>query len=72
MSIQDIIKHSVEKNPLAMKEALEEEMKTRVAAAIEEKMIAAMTEASDEEDEDEDEDEDEEDDEDEDEEEMSK
>lgn len=74
MSIQDIIKHSVEKNPLAMKEALEEEMKARVAAAIEEKMIAAMTEAShDDEDEDEDEeDEDEDEEDDEDEEEMSK
>lgn len=60
MSVREIIQHSLEKNPLAMKEALEEEMKARVAAAIEEKMISAMSEAADEDDEDE-EDEDEED-----------
>lgn len=63
MSIQDIIKHAVEKNPLAMKEALDEELRSRVALAIEAKMM------DDEEDEDEEEDdeEDEEDEEDEDE-----
>lgn len=47
MSVREIIQHSLDKNPLAMKEALEEEMKSRVAEAIEEKMLAAMTEASD-------------------------
>lgn len=68
MSIQDIIKHSVEKNPLAMKEALEEELRSRIALAIEAKM---MDDEDEEEEDDEDEDEDEEED-DEDEEEMSK
>lgn len=63
MSVREIIQHSLEKNPLAMKEALDGEMKARVAAAIEEKMIAAMSEAA-HEDEDEDEDEDDDDDED--------
>lgn len=66
MSIQDIIKHSVEKNPLAMKEALEEELRSRIALAIEAKM---MDDEDEEEEEDEDEDEEEDD---EDEEEMSK
>lgn len=66
MSIQDIIKHSVEKNPLAMKEALEEELRSRIALAIEAKM---MDDEDEEEEDDEDEDEDEEE---EDEEEMSK
>lgn len=58
MSVREIIQHSLEKNPLAMKEALEEEMKVRVAAAIEEKMLAAMSEAADEDDDDEDDDDD--------------
>jgi hypothetical protein len=65
MSVREIIQHSLEKNPLAMKEALDGEMKARVAVAIEEKMIAAMSEAAhedDDEDEDEDEDDDDEDD----------
>jgi hypothetical protein len=66
MSIQDIIKHSVEKNPLAMKEALEEELRSRIALAIEAKM---MDDEDEEEEDEEDEDEDEEE---EDEEEMSK
>jgi len=66
MSIQDIIKHSVEKNPLAMKEALEEELRSRIALAIEAKMM------DDEDEEEEDDEEDEDEDEDEDEEEMSK
>ena len=35
MSVREIIQHSLDKNPLAMKESLEEEMKARVAAAIE-------------------------------------
>jgi hypothetical protein len=59
MSIRDIIEHSVNKNPLAMKEALDEEMRNRIAIAIQEKMMAEkndeMLEASDDED-DEDED----------------
>ena len=61
MSVREIIQHSLDKNPLAMKESLEEEMKARVAAAIEEKMNAAMSGTTDEDDEDED-DEDEDDD----------
>ena len=44
MSVREIIQHSLDKNPLAMKEALEEEMKSRVAATIEEKMLAVMEE----------------------------
>ena len=38
MSIRDIIQHSVNKNPLGMKEALEEEMRERIALAIQAKM----------------------------------
>ncbi len=38
MSIRDIIEHSVNKNPLGMKEALEEEMRERIALAIQAKM----------------------------------
>ena len=63
MSIRDIIEHSVNKNPLAMKEALDEEMRNRIAIAIQEKMMAEkndeMLEASDDEDDEDDEDEDE-------------
>lgn len=44
MSVREIIQHSLDKNPLAMKEALEEEMKARIAVAIEEKMNASMEE----------------------------
>lgn len=70
MSVRDIIQHSLEKNPLAIKEALEAEMQERVRLAIEEKMAAALEEDAeedleeakdedeDEDDEDEDEDED--------------
>ena len=50
MSLQKIIKESVEKNPLGLKEALEEELRNRIALALEAKMK--------EEDEDEDEDDD--------------
>ena len=67
MSIQDIIKHAVEKNPLAMKEALDEELRSRVALAIEAKMMDDEDEEEDEDEEDEDEDEEDEEDEDEDE-----
>jgi len=60
MSIRDIIEHSVNKNPLAMKEALDEEMRNRIAIAIQEKMMAEkndeMLEASDDDEDDEDED----------------
>ena len=69
MSIRDIIEHSVNKNPLAMKEALGEEMRNRIAIAIQEKMMAEkndeMLEASDDEDDEDDEDDDNDDDEDE-------
>ncbi len=52
MSVKTIIQESINKSPLALKEALEEELRTRVALALEAKM------KDDEEDEDEDEDED--------------
>lgn len=45
MSIRDIIQHSVNKNPLGMKESLEEEMRNRVAAAIQAKMESADVDA---------------------------
>jgi DNA-directed RNA polymerase specialized sigma54-like protein len=62
MSVKEIIQHSLEKNPLAMKEALEAEMQARVRLALE----AKINDMEDDED-DEDDDEDDEDDEDEDE-----
>lgn len=52
MSLQKIIKESVEKNPLGLKEALEEELRNRVSLALE----AKMKEEDDMEDDDEDED----------------
>lgn len=55
MSIEKIIQHAAEKNPLGMKEALEEELRARIALALEAKMSE-----EDEEDEDEDEEDDEE------------
>jgi hypothetical protein len=55
MSLQKIIKESVEKNPLGLKEALEEELRNRVALALE----AKMKEEDDYDDEDDDDDEDE-------------
>jgi len=65
MSIRDIIEHSVNKNPLAMKEALDEEMRNRIAIAIQEKMMAEkndeMLEASDDEDDEDDDNDDDED-----------
>lgn len=57
MSIEKIIQESVNKNPLAMKEALEEELRGRLALALE----AKMKKESDDEDDMDDEDEDEED-----------
>ena len=62
MSVKRIIQESIDKNPLGVKEALEEAMQDRIRAALEEK-YAEMTESKDEDD-DEDEDEDEDDDED--------
>lgn len=47
MSIRDIIEHSVNKNPLAMKEALEEEMRNRIANAIQAKMTEGSLEQED-------------------------
>jgi hypothetical protein len=38
MSIQKIIQEAVNKNPLSLKEALEEELRSRVAAAVATKM----------------------------------
>jgi hypothetical protein len=55
MSVQEIIQHAIDKNPLALKEALEEELRGRVALALEAKM--SEQEEEDEEDEDEEEDE---------------
>ena len=54
MSIEKIIQESVNKNPLAMKEALEEELRSRVALALEAKMSESDDEDEDDEDEDED------------------
>jgi hypothetical protein len=63
MSVREIIQHSLEKNPLAMKEALEAEMQERVRLALEAKMSEEDDEDDDEDDDDdEDEDEDDEDD----------
>ena len=57
MSVERIIQESINKNPLGMKEALEEEMKARVLEAIQEKM--SMDEAKDDEDDEDDDDDDE-------------
>jgi hypothetical protein len=56
MSVQKIIQESLNRNPLEMKEALAEELRTRVAAALESK----INESNDEDDDDDDEDEDDE------------
>lgn len=53
MSVKQLIQESINKNPLGMKEALEEELKERVRAAIAEK-YEEMMESKDEDDEDED------------------
>lgn len=63
MSLEKIVADAIENKPLDMKEAFEEEMKTRIAAALEEKYKKAMKEEDDEEDEDEDDEDDDEDDE---------
>lgn len=68
MSLEKIAQMALENKPMEMKEAFEEEMQTRIQAALEEKYKKAMkAEANEDEDDDEDEDEDEDDDEDEDE-----
>ena len=54
MSVQKIIQESINKNPLALKEALEEELRSRVALALE----AKVAESNDNDDEDCDDDED--------------
>jgi hypothetical protein len=67
MSVTDIIKHSVDKNPLAMKEALEAELAERIRLALEAKMSDDEEDEDEEEEDEEDEDEEDEEDEDEDE-----
>ena len=68
MSLEKIAQMALENKPMEMKEAFEEEMQTRIKAALEEKYKKAMkAEADEDEDDEEDEDEDEDDDEDEDE-----
>jgi hypothetical protein len=44
MSVQKIIQESLGKNPLAMKEALEEELRSRIAAALESKIAESKDE----------------------------
>lgn len=58
MSVNKIIQESMNKNPLGVKEALEEELKSRLALALEAKMKKEEDDMDDEEDEMEDEDED--------------
>ncbi len=53
MSIKQIIQESINKNPVGLKEALEEELRTRVALALEAKMNDEEDDMEDEEDEDE-------------------
>lgn len=53
MSVKRIIQESLDKNPLGVKEALEEALQDRVRAALEEK-YAEMTESKDEDEEDDD------------------
>jgi hypothetical protein len=60
MSVKRIIQESLDKNPLGVKEALEEALQDRVRAALEEK-YAEMTESKDEDEDDEDEDDEDED-----------
>ncbi len=67
MSLENIIKNAMENKPLDMKEAFQEEMQTRIAAALEEKYKKAMKEEDDEDKDDDDEDKDEDDDDDDDE-----
>lgn len=52
MSIEKIIQESVNKNPLGMKEALEEELRSRLALALEAKKSKYEEEMDDEDDDD--------------------
>jgi hypothetical protein len=61
MSLEKIVADAIENKPLDVKEAFAEEMKTRIATALEEKYKKAMKEADDEEDEDDDDEDDDED-----------
>jgi hypothetical protein len=73
MSLEKIAQMALENKPMEMKEAFEEEMQTRIQAALEEKYKKAMkAEADEDEDDEEDEDEDEDEDDDEDEDEDKK
>lgn len=54
MSVERIIKESLERNPLGVKEALEEELANRIRLALEAKMNDDEDEDEDEDDEDED------------------
>ena len=62
MSVQKIIQESMDKNPLGVKEALEEELQERIRAALEEKYKKMKEEDDDDDDDDEMEDDDDEDD----------
>lgn len=55
MSIKNILQESINKNPIDFKEALEEELRSRVALALEAKMSKDEDDDEDEDDEDEDE-----------------
>ena len=56
MSVQAIIKEAMNKNPLGFEDALKEELRARVALALEAKMGEVEDEDEDDEDEDEDDD----------------
>jgi len=59
MSVTKIIEESVNKNPIGMKDALKEELRTRVALALEAKMKKEEDDMDDEDEDDEDDDDDE-------------
>lgn len=60
MSVQKILEESINKNPLGMKEALEEELRNRIRLALEAMMKDKEEDEEDDEDEEEEDDEDEE------------
>jgi hypothetical protein len=62
MSIKDIIREAMEKNPLGLREAVTEELRNRVSLALEAKMKESDCDDEDDEDEDEDDEDDDEDD----------
>lgn len=72
MSLEKIAQMALENKPLEMKEAFEQEMQTRIQAALEEKYKKAMKAENDDEEEDEDDEDEDEDDDDEDEDEDKK